>query len=75
MVIHATVHHAVHYATLQNTELTIYHLSGKYSTYPDQDEILFKNVLIILASIYWPHLNEFLLGQETINLTPVALGE
>ena len=23
--------------------------------------------------MYWPHLNDFLLGQETINLGPVAL--
>ena len=36
----ATVNYTVHYATLQNTELTIYHLSGNYSTSQEQDQIL-----------------------------------
>ena len=45
MVNHATVNHVVHYATLQNTELTIYHLSGNYSTSSDQDQILSRMYL------------------------------
>ena len=40
MVNHAMINHSVHYATLQNTELNIYHLPGNYSTSPDQDQIL-----------------------------------
>ena len=42
---HATINHAAHYATLQNTELIIYHLSGSYSTSPDQDQILSRMYL------------------------------
>ena len=29
---------------------------------------------MILTSIYWPHLNDFILVQEIINIGPVALG-
>ena len=42
---HATINHAVHYAILQNTELIIYHLSGNYSTSPDQYQILSRMYL------------------------------
>ena len=67
---HATLNHAVYYVTLRNTELG--HLSENYSTSSDQDQILSRMYLG-----YWQvltHLNDFMLGQEIINLGPVAPG-
>ena len=67
---HETLKHAVHYVTLQNTELTIY-----LETIPlPQIKINFFEECTYNANKYWPYLNGFLLGQEIINLGPVAPG-
>ena len=67
---HATLNHAVHYTTLQNTELTICQETIQLA----QIKIKFFQEFTYNTEKYWPHLNNFLLGQEIINLGPVAPG-
>ena len=64
----ATLNHAVHYATLQNTELTIYQKTIQLA----QTKIKFLRECTYNTDKYLPHLNDFLVGQEVINLGPVA---
>ena len=67
---HATLNHEVHYATLQNTELTFYQETIQLA----QIKIKFFQECTYNTDKYWPHLNDFLMGQEIIDLGPVALG-
>ena len=67
---HATLNHAVHYATHQNTELTIYQETIQLA----QITIKFFQQCTYITHKYWSHLNDFLLGQEIIDLGPVAPG-
>ena len=68
---HATLNDAVHYATLENTDLTI----DQETIQPAQTKISsFKNVVIVLTSTGLMHLNDFLLDHEIVNLGPVAPG-
>ena len=64
----ATLNHAVHYATLQNTELTIYQKTIQLA----QTKIKFLRECTYNTDKYLPHLNDFLVGQEVIDLGPVA---
>ena len=65
---HATPKHAVHYVTLQNTELAIY----KETIQLPHIKIKFFEKCTYNTNKYWSYLNDFLLGQEIINLGPVA---
>ena len=67
---HATLNHEVHYATLQNIELTFYQETIQLA----QIRIKFFQECTYNTDKYWPHLNDFLMGQEIIDLGPVALG-
>ena len=67
---HATLNHAVHYATLQNIELTIYQETIQLA----QIKIKFFQKCAYITDKYWSHLNDFLLGQKIFNLGPVAPG-
>ena len=60
--------HAVYYVTLQNTELAIYQKTIQLA----QIKIKFFQECTYVTDKYWPHLNDFLLGQEIINLGPVS---
>ena len=61
---------AVHYVTLQNTELAIYQEAIELP----QIKIKFFEECTYNTHKYWPYLDDFLLGQEIINLGPVAPG-
>ena len=65
---HATLKHADHYVTLKNTELAIYQENIQLA----QIKIKFFKECIYNTTKYWPHLNDFLLHQEIINLGPVT---
>ena len=67
---HATLKHAVHYVTLQNTELAIYQETIQLP----QLKIKFYEECNYNTNKYLPDLKNFLLGQEIINLGPVAPG-
>ena len=67
---HATLNHVVHYVTLQNTEQTIYQETFQLA----QINIKFFQECTYNTDKYWPHLIDFLQGQEIINLGPVAPG-
>ena len=67
---HAIRNHAFYYVTLQNTELAIYHEAIQIA----QIKIKLFQECTYVTDKYWPHLNDFLLGQKIINLGPVALG-
>ena len=67
---HATLKHAVHYVTLQNTELAIYQETIQLP----QIKTKFFEECTYNTNNYWPYLHGFLLGQEIINLEPVAPG-
>ena len=60
--------HAVQYVTLQNTELAIYQETIQLA----QIKIKFFEECTYNTKKYWPYLNDFLLGQEIINLGPAA---
>ena len=62
--------HVVQYVTLQNTELAIYQETIQLA----QIKIKFFQECTYNTDKYWPYLNDFLLGQEIINLGPVAPG-
>ena len=64
---HATLNHAVHYATHQNTELTICQEAIQLA----QIKIKFFQKCTYITDKYWSHLNDFLLGQKIIDLGPV----
>ena len=67
---HATLKHAVHYVTLQNTELAIYQDNIQLP----QIKIKFYEECTYNTNKYLPYLKYVLLGQEIINLGPVAPG-
>ena len=65
---HAILKHAVHYVTLQNTELAI----SQENIQLAQIKIKFFEECTYNSNKYWSYLDDFLLGQEIINLRPVA---
>ena len=65
---HAILKHAVHYVTLQNTELAI----SQENIQLAQIKIKFFEECTYNTKKYWPYLNDLLLGQEIINLGPAA---
>ena len=65
---HAILKHAVHYVTLQNTELAI----SQGNIQLAQIKIKFFEECTYNTNKYWSYLDDFLLGQEIINLRPVA---
>ena len=67
---HATLTHAAHYVTLQNTELAIYQETIQLP----QIKIKFFEECTYNTNKYWPYLNDFLLDQEFFNLGSVAPG-
>ena len=67
---HATLKHAVHYVTLQNTELAIYQETIQLP----QIKTKFFEECTYNTNKYWPYLHGFLLCQEIINLEPAAPG-
>ena len=62
--------HAVHYVTLQNTELAIYQETIQLP----QIKIKFFEECTYNTNKHWPYLNDFLLDQEFFNLGSVAPG-
>ena len=67
---HATLKHSVHYVTLYNNELVIYQETIQLA----QIKIKFFQECTYNTDKYWPYLNDFVLGQEIINLGPVTPG-